>query len=52
MTKIRKNFTKQKWDDCCGKFCDDCKIAKAYTKKYGKKKSREKFNRDYKKINE
>jgi hypothetical protein len=50
MAKIKKKFTKRSWDDCCGKFCDDCKIAMAYIKKYGKKDSRKKFKKDYKKL--
>jgi hypothetical protein len=52
MAKIRKNFTKQSWKDCCGKFCDDCIITKAYIKEYGKKESKRKFKKDYSKTNE
>jgi hypothetical protein len=51
MTKIRKRFKKRDWKDCCGKLCDDCKIAKAYIKDFGKNDCRKKFKRDYKKIN-
>jgi len=50
MSKIGKKFTKKSWGDCCGKFCDDCKITRAYIKEYGKKDSRKKFKKDYKKI--
>jgi hypothetical protein len=51
MSKFRKKFTKRSWKDCCGKFCDDCKITRAYIKEYRKKNSRKKFKQDYKKIN-
>jgi hypothetical protein len=51
MAKIRKKFTKRSWGECCGKFCDDCKIAKAYIKEYGKKNSPKKFKKDHKKNN-
>ena len=50
MAKFRKKFSNSAWRDCCGKFCDDCKIADAYIKEYGKKDSQKKFKRDYKKI--
>jgi len=52
MAKFRKKFSNSAWRDCCGKFCDDCEITKAYIKKYGKKESKKKFKRDYKKIND
>jgi len=51
MSKLRKTFSKDAWKDCCGKFCDDCKIVDAYIKEYGKSKYQKKFKRDYKKIN-
>ena len=50
MAKIRKKFTKQSWDDCCGKLCDDCKIADAYIKEYGKKTGNKKLKSDHKKV--
>jgi len=40
MEKFRKKFSKSAWHDCCGKLCDDCKIADAYIKEYGEKKAK------------
>jgi hypothetical protein len=49
MSKLRKKITDKKWEDCCGGFCKDCKIANTYRKKYGKKEGEKKFNKDKKK---
>jgi hypothetical protein len=49
MAKLRKKFSKSAWKDCCGKFCDDCKIAEAYAKEYGKRDGEKKLKRDSKK---
>ena len=49
MSKLRKKFTDKEWEDCCGSFCKDCKIASAYRKKYGDKEGEKKFNKDKKK---
>jgi hypothetical protein len=49
MAKLRKKFSKTAWHNCCGKLCDDCKIADAYIEKFGKKKGKKKLNRDHKK---
>ncbi len=50
MAKLRKKFSNSAWRDCCGKICDDCKIADAYIKEYGKNKGEKKLKRDHKKI--
>jgi hypothetical protein len=49
MTKFRKKFSKRAWRDCCGKICDDCKIADAYIKEYGKNNGKKKLKSDHKK---
>ena len=49
MSKLRKDYTDKEWKECCGGFCKDCNIAKAYRKKYGKKEGEKKFNKDKKK---
>jgi phage-related protein len=50
MVKLRKKFSKSAWRDCCGKLCDDCKIAEAYIKEYGEYKGIKRLKRDPKKI--
>jgi len=50
MEKFRKKFSKSAWHDCCGKLCDDCKIADAYIKEYGEKKAKKKLKSDHKKF--
>lgn len=49
MSKLRKEFSEAAWKDCCGKFCDDCKIAESYKDKYGKKEAQKKLKKDKKK---
>ncbi len=49
MSKVRKKFSDKDWNDCCGKFCSDCKIANTYREKFGKKEGEKKFNKDKKK---
>ncbi len=49
MSKIRKKFSDKEWNECCGSFCKDCKIANAYRKEFGKKKGEKKFKKDNKK---
>lgn len=51
MSKLRKKFSDKEWQDCCGKFCDDCKIALAYKKIYGKKEGAKKLKKDSKVFN-
>lgn len=50
MTKLKKEFTIEEWKNCCGDFCDDCEIVRAYKKKFGKKEARKKFKKDRKKV--
>ena len=50
MAKLRKEFSKKEWDDCCGKLCSDCKIAAAYLKKYDKKEAKKKMKKERKKV--
>lgn len=49
MSKLKKDFSEKEWKDCCGGFCKDCKTAKAYRNKYGKKDGEKKFIKDFKK---
>ncbi len=51
MSKLREEFSKKDWKDCCGKFCKDCKIAQRYKEKYGKKEAHKKHKKDWKKYN-
>lgn len=50
MSKLRYKFTSKEWQDCCGKFCEDCKLANSYRKKFGKKEGERKFNKDKKRV--
>lgn len=50
MSKLRKKFSEKEWQDCCGKLCDDCKIARAYMKQYGRKEGEKKIKKDQKKV--
>lgn len=50
MSKLRKKFTEKEWQDCCGKLCDDCKIARAYIKHFSKKDAEKKIKKDRNKI--
>lgn len=50
MSKLRKKFKEKEWQDCCGKLCVDCKIAKAYKKHFGKKDAEKKIKKDRNKI--
>jgi hypothetical protein len=51
MAKLRRKFSEDDWYDCCAKFCDDCKIARAYKKEFGKKEGKKKLKHDHKKFN-
>jgi hypothetical protein len=51
MSKLRKKFSVKEWQDCCGKLCDDCKIAKAYKDNFGKTEGKKKLKKDIKKFN-
>ncbi len=51
MSKLRRKFSKKKWQDCCGKFCEDCNIAKAYKNHFGKTEGKKNLKKDFKKLN-
>ncbi len=46
MTKLKDEFTRKEWKDCCGKGCKKCEIAQAYTGKYGRQEGLAKLNAD------
>ncbi len=46
MSKLADQFSAKQWKKCCGKGCDDCDIATAYFKAYGKKHGKKKLKAD------
>ena len=50
MTKLKKEFGRKQWKDCCGKGCKKCEIAQTYTAEYGRKEGLEKLNADRKAV--
>ena len=38
MTKLKNEFSRKEWKDCCGKGCKKCEIAQAYIAEYGERK--------------
>ncbi|MGE5228183.1 MAG: hypothetical protein ACM3MJ_00510 [Deltaproteobacteria bacterium] len=38
MTKLKNEFSRKEWKDCCGKGCKKCEIAQAYIAEYGDRK--------------
>ncbi len=50
MTKLKNEFGRKQWKDCCGKGCKKCEIAQAYVEKYGRKEGLEKLNADRKAV--
>ncbi len=47
MTKLKNEFSRKDWKDCCGKGCKKCEIARAYIAEYGDRKvGLEKLNAD------
>ncbi len=48
MSRLQKKFSVKDWQDCCGKLCDDCKVAEAYKNHYGKKEGEKKLKKDKK----
>ena len=50
MTKLKSEFGRKQWKDCCGKGCKKCEIAQAYTAEYGRKEGLEKLNADRKAV--
>ena len=39
MTKLKNEFSRKEWKDCCGKGCKKCEIAQAYIAEYGNRKT-------------
>ena len=50
MTKLKNDFGRKQWKDCCGKGCKKCEIAQAYIDEYGRKAGLEKLNADRKAV--
>jgi hypothetical protein len=50
VTKLKNEFGRKQWKDCCGKGCKKCAIAQAYTAEYGRKEGLEKLNTDRKAV--
>ena len=49
MTKLKDEFTRKEFKDCCGGGCKKCKLAQAYIAEYGsRKEGLEKLNLDIK----
>jgi hypothetical protein len=38
VTKLKNDFSRKQWKDCCGKGCKKCEIAQAYIAEYGDRK--------------
>jgi len=50
VTKLRSEFSRKEWKDCCGKGCKKCEIAQTYVGEYGRKEGLEKLNADRKAV--
>jgi hypothetical protein len=46
VTKLKNEFGRKEWRDCCGKGCKKCGIAQAYIAEYGRKEGLVKLNAD------
>jgi hypothetical protein len=46
VTKLKGEFSRKDWKDCCGKGCKKCAIAQAYTGEYGRQDGLEKLRAD------
>ena len=46
MTKLKSEFSRKEWKDCCGKGCKKCAIAQAYIGQYGRSDGLKKLNAD------
>ena len=46
MTKLKREFSRKEWKDCCGKGCKKCEIAQTYIGKYGRSEGLDKLNTD------
>ena len=50
MTKLKNEFSRKEFKDCCGKGCKKCALAQAYTAEYGRKKGLAKLDEDRKAV--
>ncbi len=50
MTKLKSEFGRKQWKDCCGKGCKKCEIAQTYIAEFGRKDGLEKLNADRKAV--
>lgn len=50
MTKLKNEFSRKEWKDCCGKGCKKCDIAQAYIGEYGRTDGLDKLNADRKAV--
>jgi len=50
VTKLKNDFSRKEWKDCCGKGCKKCDIAQAYIGEYGRKEGLAKLNADRKRV--
>jgi hypothetical protein len=50
VAKLKNDFSRKQWKDCCGKGCKKCEIAQAYTSEYGRKDGLEKLNAERKAV--
>ncbi len=46
MTKLKNDYSRKEWKDCCGKGCKKCEIAQAYIGKYGRSDGLDKLKDD------
>jgi hypothetical protein len=46
VTKLKNEFGRKEWKDCCGKGCKKCEIAQAYIGEYGRQDGLEKLRAD------
>jgi hypothetical protein len=50
VTKLKSEFGRKQWKDCCGKGCKKCEIAQTYTAEYGRSEGLAKLNADRKAV--
>jgi len=50
VTKLKNEFSRKEWKDCCGKGCKKCDIAQAYVGEYGRADGLDKLNADRKAV--
>lgn len=50
MTKLKNEFSRKEWKDCCGRGCKKCAIVQAYIGKYGRSEGLDRLNADRKAV--